>query len=85
MEPQVLLFDEVGFTNFLKGITPQLKASLPDATPVGFCELFWQAVQVVVVIADFLMRTVSIDPRKGFVGVIRIKIKASLVVSTLLQ
>jgi hypothetical protein len=61
LKSEVLFFDEMRFAVLLEGVASHLVACLPDRLAVGVGELFGQAVEVVVVVADVLKVAAAID------------------------
>ena len=84
LKPQVLLFDEVRFPQLFHGIAPRPLSRLPEGVPISLGQLLRQAIEVVVVIANFLQRPDAIDAGQGLVAFVFIEVKAGLAVLLLL-
>ena len=84
LEPQVLLFNKVRLPHLLHGIAPHPISRLPQGVPISLGQLLRQAIEVVVVIANFLQRPDAIDAGQGLVAFVLIEVKAGLAVLLLL-
>ncbi len=80
LEPQILLLDVIRLAHFLQRVTPHPIRGLPNVAPVDFGELFRQAVEVVVVVADLLQWAAAVARARVF-----IEVQAGLLVAVFLQ
>ncbi|MNH04361.1 hypothetical protein D3C79_636550 [compost metagenome] len=84
LEPEVLLLDEMRLAHFLQGIAPDLITRLPDSFAAVFAQLPRHAVEIVVVVANLLLRTSAVNPGQRFVAVLDIQVQAGLAVAVFL-
>ena len=54
LEPQVLLLDVIRLAHLFQCVAPHPISRLPDVVPIGLGQLFRQAIQIVVVVANLL-------------------------------
>ena len=85
LKSQVLLFNKIRFARLLQRVAPHPISRSPDVVPISFGQLLRQAVEVVVVVADFLQRADAVDSRQGFVAFVFVDVQAGLTVFMLLQ